>query len=247
MSTIGLIVPPMNGVVPPDVMKMYPDIRFEVTGIGVRSLSGDGYAEAVGRVAVASRELSKRGVEAILLFGTSLSFFRGSAFNEEIEAVMREEGCVPATTLTSALISALTVLEARRIAVATAYAQDVNDMFRDYFEGEGFEVVRIAGLGIRELSKVDTVPPEEIAALATRIAEDATEAEAVVLSCAGLRTAEIAPRLERKLRRPVISSAMVGGWAALRLAGLNCAVSGFGRLYGVTGANPPSSERTHGS
>lgn len=231
MIKVGLIVPPLEGSIPPDALVMYPQVQFEVVGLGVSGLTSEGYAEAVGRVADVARSLAARDVAAVLLFGTSLSFFRGPDFNGELEEVMRKAAGVPAMTLTSAMTAALDRLGARRIAVATAYTAEVDAMFVRYFEAAGYAVDRIAGLGITALPEVEAIPGERIAALARKISEEAPEAEAIVLSCAGMRTASIAAPLERELGRPVISSAMVGSWAAVRLAGLTGTAAGMGRLY----------------
>ena len=231
MIKVGLIVPPLDGAVPPDALAMYPEVAFKVAGLGVRGLTAEGYAEAVGRVAEAARSLASQGVESVLLFGTSISFFKGPSFNDELEAIMREASGVPAMTLTSAMAQALGMLGARRLAVATAYTTEVDDMFRRYFEAGGFEVERIAGLGITALPEVELVAPERIADLARTVAAVALDADAVVLSCAGMRTSSITRRLERELGKPVISSAMVGSWAAVRLAGASGISPGMGQLY----------------
>lgn len=238
MVKVGLIVPPLDGAVPPDAVAMYPHVAFKVAGLGVRGLTAEGYAEAVGHVADASRLLASQGVAGILLFGTSLSFFNGPAFNDELEAIMREAAGVPAMTLTSAMAQALAKLGARRIAVATAYTGEVDGMFRRYFEAGGFEVERISGLGITALPEVELVAPERIADLAREVAAAAPQADALVLSCAGMRTASITAQLERELVKPVISSAMVGSWAAVQLAGASGISPGMGQLYetGASGA-----------
>jgi arylmalonate decarboxylase len=231
MTRIGLIVPPLHAAPPPDAAAMYPQFAFEIAGIGVQSLTADGYAEAVGRVADAARSLAAREVASVLLFGTSLSFFKGAAFNAELESVIREAAGVPAMTLTSAMALALAELGARRIAVATAYTDPVDRMFRSYFEEAGFGIEAISGLGITSLAEVERLAPERIAQLARQVSASAPEAEAIVLSCAGMRTTPVAAALERELGKPVISSAMVGSWAAVRLAGASGACPGMGQLY----------------
>ena len=43
-------------------------------------------------------------------------------------------------------------------------------------------------------------------------AQDRDEADALFLSCMGLRTLEVLPRLERELGKPVLSSNQVSLW-----------------------------------
>lgn len=228
---IGLIVPPARGSVPPDAAAMYPALSFEVEGLGLAEMSADAYGPAIGRVGDCSAALAARGCRAVFLFGTSLSFFRGPSFNGEIEDAMRRASGLPAATLTGAMSAALRRLNVRRFAAATAYTGAVNGLFRDYFEADGFEVASLHGMDISALAAVEAVGEQAIAELAARALADAPDAEAVVISCAGLRTAAIAPELERRFGRPVISSSMVGSWAAARLAGHSGAAPGLGRLY----------------
>ncbi len=228
---VGLIVPPQVGRVPPDATVMYPHVTFDVEGLGLRAMSAADYGEAIGRVEETARACAARGAEAVLLFGTSLSFFGGPELNAQIEQTMRQASGLPSLTLTSAMVQALDRLGARRIAAATAYAPEVDAMFRRYFEACGYVVDNVAGLGITALGEVEALDPERIAGLARTVAAQAPEADVIVLSCAGMRTTPIAAALERELGRPVISSAMVGSWAAVRLAGASGSVANMGRLY----------------
>ena len=210
---------------------MYPDVEFLVEGIGVRGMSETGYAEAVARVGAASAALAGRGAQAVLLFGTSLSFFRDATYNGQLEAVMSGASGLPCRTLTSAMVEAFRAVGARRLAVATAYTDEVNAMFARYFTQEGFTIDAIAGLGLVSLAAAEQTRPDRIAALAREVRARSPDAEAMVISCAGLATNSICPGLERAFDVPVISSAMVGAWAAVRLAGAPARLSGFGRLY----------------
>lgn len=231
MARVGLIVPPLKGRVPPDAARMYPATEFLVEGIGVGAMTYAGYAEAEGRLAACASTLAKRGARAVLLFGTSLSFFRGPLFNDGLEARMAEASGLPARTLTSALSLALRQLNARRLVVATAYNDAVNAMFSDYFTAEGFVIEAIAGLELTSLRDAEAAGESAIADLSREIMAGETGADVLVISCAGLTTAGIAPQLEAELGLPVVSSAMVGAWAAQALAGAKAQVAGFGRLY----------------
>jgi arylmalonate decarboxylase len=237
MARVGLIVPPLSGRVPPDAARMYLETEFLIEGIGVAALTEAGYSEAEGRVADCAQALAKRGAGAVLLFGTSLSFFRGPSFNAVLEERMAKASGLPARTLTSALSKALRRLGVRRLAVATAYNNKVNAMFSEYFSVEGFIIEAIAGLELTNLVDTELAGESMIGDLSREVMTKAPKAEALVISCAGLTTAGIAPQLEAELGLPVVSSAMVGAWAAQGLAGEAAQVAGFGRLYEM-GENP---------
>jgi arylmalonate decarboxylase len=230
-ARVGLVVPPARGTAPHDARAMYPDVEFLVEGIGVRDMSAAGYAEAVGRLGTASAALARRGAQAVLLFGTSLSFFRGAAYNDQLEAVMAEASGLPCRTLTSAMTEAFRSVGAQHLAVATAYTDEVNAMFARYFAQQGFAIDAIAGLDLVSLEAAEQTQPDRIADLACDVRARAPAAEALVISCAGLATSSLCPVLEREFGIPAISSAMVGAWAAVRLAGAPARLSGFGWLY----------------
>ena len=78
------------------------------------------YDRVMDRVLPAATRLAKAGAEAISVNGSSLTFYKGAAFNHDlIESVKKATG-VPATTQSMALVNGLRVFGARRVGVATA-------------------------------------------------------------------------------------------------------------------------------
>ena len=59
----------------------------------------------------------------------------------------------------------------------------------------------------------------------------AAGAEAILISCGGLRTLGVAEPLEANHGIPVVSSATAAFWAAMRLVGESGHVDGYGRLF----------------
>ena len=82
--TIGLVVPFAEDRVPDEGLTMYPDVNFVPHGTGVRSLTPEGYDAAVDKIIPAAENLARKGVEAVMLMGTSLTFYRGPEFHEEL-------------------------------------------------------------------------------------------------------------------------------------------------------------------
>ena len=70
--------------------------------------------------------------------------------------------------------------------------------------------------------------PDAVFALGLKA--DHPEAEALVLSCTDMRSAETLQALETEIGKPVICSNQAMMFAALQVLGIGDAVSGFGQL-----------------
>src|SRR6185312_16595648 len=103
------------------------------------------------RIAPAVQSLAERGAGAIALMGTSLSFYKGAAFNRELTRRLRQASGVPAVTMSTAVIEGLRSVGGRRLAVATAYNDEVNGRLQTFLHEEGFDVLAIRGLGVEKV------------------------------------------------------------------------------------------------
>jgi arylmalonate decarboxylase len=228
---IGLVVPTAEDVVPPEGALMYPDVTFVPHGTGVGSLTPEGYDKAVDKIVPAADALAAKGVDAVMLFGTSLTFYRGPQFNEELQAEVRRRTGLPVSSMSSAIVDGLRAVGAKRLAVTTAYSKVVNDKLVELLAFHGFEVDSLASFGITEFGGAVSRKTEgEIVALADDARAQAPRADAMVISCGGLRTLGVAKPLEDRHGLPVVSSTPASFWAAVRLAGHDGNVKGYGRL-----------------
>lgn len=219
---VGMIVPPAEGRVPPEARALYPDaVRFVARGLGLKALTMDDYAIAIERVAALARELrDDEGIDAISLMGTSLSFFRGGAYNDELVAIMEREAGVPATTMSNSIRDALNAVGARRVAVGTAYTDEVNARLRGFLERSGFELASLTGMGLEAIEDILAVKEEQVTALALSAFEKAGgEADSIFVSCGGLPALHLANAIEPRTGVPVVASSTAGVWGAVRLLG----------------------------
>ena len=88
-ATIGLVVPHAEDKVPAEGHQMYPDQRFIPKGVGVRSLTPEGYAAAFDAIMPAAEHLVKQNVDAIMVIGTSLTFYRGPEAHDRLLEKLR--------------------------------------------------------------------------------------------------------------------------------------------------------------
>jgi len=230
-APIGLVVPHPDDVLPPEAAEMYPDTRFLVRGTGVRALTPEGYDAAIDKVVPAALELAALGVAAIMVIGPSLTFYRGPVAHERLLERLRAETGLPVSTMSQAVVDALHELGARRVAVATAYTDVVNERLRDLLEHHGLEVAAIDAFHITEFGDgVIRRTPEEIVELAVGAAATADGADAVLVSCGGLQTLHAVVPIESRTGLPVVTSTQSALRDALRLAGRDARLAGLGRL-----------------
>ena len=230
---LGLLMP-VDSLVPPEATAMYPKgIRFRATSVGLKTMTPTGYDAVLERIAPAAKALRQQGAEAIVLMGTSLSFYQGAAFNRELtQRVSAASGC-PAVTMSTAVIEGLKSVGGRRLAVATAYDDEVNRRLQTFLHEEGFEALTIRGLGVENVADIHNVTPDGLLKFSVEVFESAQRPDALLISCGGLRTLDLLEPLERRCNVPVVSSLPHALRAGVRLLGRSGRVPGHGRLLSL--------------
>jgi arylmalonate decarboxylase len=224
---------------------MYPGVRFIARGVGVRSLTPAGYDSAWDGILPAAEDLAKQGVDAIMVIGTSLTFYRGHDAHTELLATLRARTGLPVSTMSAAVVDGLRAVGGQRIAVATAYADEVNNRLRDFLVASGFDVLVLEGFGLFGFGDAEKRSESEIIALSEKVCRQAPDADALLISCGGLRTLALAAPIEKRQGIPVVSSMPVSFWAAMRLAGEDGQVAGHGQLLAQANAPPAQATSVH--
>jgi maleate isomerase len=174
----------------------------------------------------ASRFVCEDGLDVVCFACTSASALIGE------ERVMAElsRGAPNArtTSLITGVIRALRMLSAQRIVVATPYLDEINILEEKYLQEQGFEVLDMQGMNIVSGAEMYTVTPEFILEYARSI--DRSEADAIFISCGGLRSLEIIDALEQEVGKPVVASNQAMFWDTIRLAGIDDKIEGYGQL-----------------
>jgi arylmalonate decarboxylase len=225
--TLGMIFPPANYPVPPEARRMYPSgIRFLAVGVGLPSMTPEGYDSVIDKIVPSALQLKKDGANAISIMGTSLTFYKGAKFNQQLQDAVRKATGLPVTTMSNGIVEGLRAAGARRIAAATAYNDEVTGRLKIFLEESGFEVVATNGMGI--LLDVPQAAQDGLLEFSAAVKESAPKADSLLISCGALKTLDIIVPLEKRCKAPVVSSLPHGLWNGVKLAGLSGRVQGYG-------------------
>jgi arylmalonate decarboxylase len=231
VPVLGLIFPPLDRGVPEEGLAMYGDtLRYVVTGLGVERMTPEGFDAVIARVPAAAEKLAAAGADAIELTGTSLTFYNGEEYNQQLREAVTKASGLRATTMSNGVIEGLKAVGAQKVAVATAYADEINGRLRAFLIEHGMTPLVVTGMGIEAIADVDSVTQNDLIEFGVRVRESAPDADSLLVSCGGFRTLEIIAPIEARTGVPVISSMPHGLWAGARLVGLSGAAPGFGTL-----------------
>jgi arylmalonate decarboxylase len=229
--TAGLIFPPLNYPIPPDAKRLFPSgVRFIGNGVGLTGgMTIEGYEEAIPRVLPRAIELREQGADLISVFGSSITFYKGAAFNKELTDEVTQVTGLPSTTQSNGLVDGLQHVNARRVALATAYTDVVTERLRVFLEEHGFEIVSAKGLGYERIPEGGATE-QILQDLGEEAYSRSNRADALVMSCGALRTLDLIVPLEASIGAPVVSSTPHGLWHCARMLGLDARVEGFGMV-----------------
>jgi len=225
---IGMLIPSANVIVEPQVRAMLPaGVSVHFTRLPLRGSSVPELLAMVENVEVAASLLADAKVDLIAFNCTAVSTFSPQLEREICERIEQATG-TQAVTTGQALAASLRALHARKIMLLTPYTQEINDREATFLRAEGIQVVASAGLALNTPGEMAALPSEIWLRLGKQ--HRTPEAEACLISCTAVRSAEVIVELEEELGCPVVTSNQALTWHCLRLKGLRDSVSGFGRL-----------------
>ncbi|MDC0226679.1 arylmalonate decarboxylase [Alphaproteobacteria bacterium] len=136
-------------------------------------------------------------------------------------------------TLVTGVVESLRELDIKKIVVGTPYLDEINTKEAEFLYKKGFEIINIQGLNLSTGIEFGRVTPDYWKKFAIEI--DHEDADAIFLSCGGIRSAEVIDEIENIVGKPVITSNQAQVWSCLRKAGIKDNIRGYGKIFKCSG------------
>ncbi len=235
-ARLGFIMMSTDLAGEPDFFRMAP----KGVGIHITRLKTEDYttnetlAQHIDHMAdAASRIQPDMKPEVISYSCTSGSIVNGE---EQVMAeIKRGAPWAQPMCLVTGVVDALNELGAKKIVVGTPYLDEVNTAEAAFLLEKGFELLDFQGLNLSTGIEFGRVTPAYWKAFA--IAIDQPEADAIFLSCGGIRALEVVEDIEQAIGKPVITSNQAQFWSCLRRAGIRDELKGFGQIFSRPGTS----------
>jgi maleate isomerase len=149
---------------------------------------------------------------------------------ERLRSRTAENGAdAPVITSAGALVDALGVIKAKRIALVAPYMMPLTKLVVEYIEHEGIEVMDYRALEIADNLAVGRHDARNLPAIVSQL--DTSGVDAIVLSaCVQMPSLSVVPQVEAMTGKPVITAAIATTYAMLKALKLEPVVPGAGAL-----------------
>lgn len=232
----AVLIPSTNTSVQPEFDAMRPPgVTNHISRIRIPNIplnNNDDFNRLIALIAAAQDE----AVDAVmscepdhLVLGISAeTFWDGLAASRRLKASLEEKTGLPVSMGSDACSLALDAYGARTIGVVTPYQPVGDENVVRFFEECGYHVKRIKGLRCDSPVHIAHVQPETLARALREV--DGDDVDALIQVGTNLAMAKLASEAENERGKPVLAINTAIYWQALRSAGIEDKVSGFGSL-----------------
>lgn len=213
---IGLILPSVNIRMEPELnrCKELLEFNFYSTRVMLDNTTEETLKAMESDLQRAAQMIATVFPEAVIYGCTSGSFIQGNDGNSNIVNIIGKYCKCPIITASWAMINSIKSLGAKKITLVTPYTDDINEAEKVFFESNGISIAAMRGLKIIPAEKLRTQSVEAIEDLVLKT--DTSDSEAVFISCTNVEGFHICEKLEKKIKKPVISSNIACLWALLK-------------------------------
>jgi len=240
---IGQIVPSSNTTMETEIPAMLaarqairPEERFTFhsSRMRMKTVKKEELAAMDGESDRCALELSDARMDVIGYACLVAIMSMGHGYHRESQARLRartaENGAEAAVvTSAGALVNALKVTGANRIAIVTPYMKPLTKLVVDYIAAEGFEVLDFVALEIADNLAVGRHDPTRLPGIVANMKFD--KADVIVLSaCVQMPSLAAVAQVEAETRKPVLTASIATTYEMLKALELEPIVPGAGAL-----------------
>ena len=210
-----------------------PDVVQVSTGVGITDYTPEGVDEAINnRYWGCVDDLAQRGAQSVHLGGVPISSQLGRPRALRLMEETQQKTGLPADTANEVIINALRRLGTTEVAVASRWANQLNDALIEYFAHAGIHVASITSEG-QWAEQAFAMSIEKGVVLAFRLSREAMRkaprAQALLLPGGTWRSLAAVPALEEDFDIPVVTNTTARVWQLIH-QGYAPPVQGWGRL-----------------
>nr|AVV48094.1 HpdI [Burkholderia sp. MAK1] len=207
---------------------------FHSSRMRMRTVSKDELAHMDAESNRCALELSDAQVDVLGYACLVAIMAMGHGYHRESQARLRSltagnGGDAPVVTSAGALVDALHLMKAKRIALVAPYMKPLTQLVVDYIQAEGIAVADWAALEIPDNLDVARHDPARLPAIVRELRT--ADVDVVVLSaCVQMPSLAVVPLVEAITGKPVVTAAVATTYALLKSLGLEPVVPGAGAL-----------------
>lgn len=207
-------------------------VTLIVTSLAIFEMTGEEIDRSYEISLRAAREQAKAGADVVVFGGVPINVSRGFGNVDDLIRETAAEVGVPVTTSLNSQMAGLKAMGAKKVAVVHPFDDEdagPKRTFKGRLEGAGFEYVGHAGAGYPAVD-LGRIPEGVAIELGRKVRNEHPEADTILISCPHWAVAKQIEPMERELGIPVVTSGQSIVWNAMRMAGIEDRIDGFGRL-----------------
>lgn len=239
---VGLIVPSSNVTMEteiPAMLRAREEVRperftFHSSRMRMKSVTKEELEAMDDESDRCAVELSDAAVDVMGYACLVAIMTRGAGYHctsqDRLGKVTEAEGRpTPVVTSAGALVDALNLMGAKKVALIAPYMLPLTEQVVGYIENQGFTVTDFVALEIPDNLEVGAQDPKNLETIIDRL--DHSEADVVILSaCVQMPSLAAVQAVEDRIGKPVISAAIATTFFMLKEMGLETVVPNAGSL-----------------
>jgi maleate cis-trans isomerase len=216
-------------MVEPQMQRYMPDgVVPHFTRIGMTNRHKAPLEQLLPRILAAAELLADSKCDVTVLQCTGTSMSGGVDMEAKVIKEIERATGRPAISAASSIIAAFDALGSKRLVFISESEQAGHDEKKRFLLEAGYELIADRAVALAGTDEYCIMPPELWLDTAMALRRDA--ADTYFISCANISSIDVIGTLERELNRPVVTSNQAALWCSLRMAGIQDAVPGLGRL-----------------